>query len=301
MSKSKNLPRYISAIAMILVIFPAFFLTRYAGEAGRYVGSVIYMFVAIWGVFEFLTALKFTKATSIITAILAIVPFFILPFGPLKEIYKYDDQDFAINLKKLLTWIPFVYILGISFLPMAYEFRKMKSSGKMFTRQMAIMFSLLIVATFLKTLFITNTTNIATVFFFIGIAIISDTMGFFGGMLFGKKWFKGKKLAPKISPKKTWAGFIVGFFFSFIFAIILGYYGKIWALINVNQWLISVVMAFILSIISPLGDLLFSAIKRQEDIKDFSNLIPGHGGIFDRIDAMSLVTFISSVIFITFT
>ena len=301
MSKSKNLPRYISAIAMILVIFPAFFLTRYAGEVGRYTGSVIYMLVAIWGVFEFLTALKFTKAASIITAIMAIVPFFILPLGPLKEIYKYDDQDFAINLKKLLTWIPFVYILGISFIPMAYEFRKMKDSGKMFTRQMAITFSLLIVATFLKTLFITNTTNIATVFFFIGIAIISDTMGFFGGMLFGKKWFNGKKLAPKISPKKTWAGFVVGFFFSTIFAIVLGYYGKIWALIHVNQWLISVVMALILSAVSPLGDLLFSAIKRQEDIKDFSNLIPGHGGIFDRIDAMSLVTFISSIIFITFT
>jgi phosphatidate cytidylyltransferase len=107
------------------------------------------------------------------------------------------------------------------------------------------------------------------------ITISMDTGAWFFGKNFGKR-----KLWPEISPKKTLEGFYGGMLTS----AILGSFT--WAyLFNNYQWYYSVIFA-LCGAASQVGDLVQSKIKREFGIKDSSNLIPGHGGIYDRIDSL---------------
>lgn len=120
--------------------------------------------------------------------------------------------------------------------------------------------------------------------FIIGIlgSIAADTFALFAGLLWGKK-----KLIPAISPKKTIAGSIGSFVGS---AIALVIYGLILHYAGLMAQPVSVIHFAILGVImggtSQIGDLSASAMKRYCGIKDFGNLIPGHGGILDRFDSM---------------
>tara|TARA_B100000787_G_C16163141_1_gene282493 strand:+ start:669 stop:1331 length:663 start_codon:yes stop_codon:yes gene_type:complete len=106
------------------------------------------------------------------------------------------------------------------------------------------------------------------------VAIMSDI----GGLVFGKT-FKGKKLT-KISPNKTISGSIG----SFIFALLLIplFYGK---LMDYN-FLILILITILISLTSQLGDLFISYLKRKANVKDTSDLLPGHGGFLDRVDGI---------------
>tara|TARA_B100000767_G_scaffold21622_1_gene19343 strand:- start:136 stop:714 length:579 start_codon:yes stop_codon:yes gene_type:complete len=106
------------------------------------------------------------------------------------------------------------------------------------------------------------------------VAIMSDL----GGLIFGKI-FKGKKLT-KISPNKTISGSIGSFIFSLLLIPI--FYKS-----QIDQNLLSLyLITIILSLISQLGDLFISLLKRKANVKDTSDLLPGHGGILDRIDSL---------------
>lgn len=110
----------------------------------------------------------------------------------------------------------------------------------------------------------------------------TDTLAYITGMLCGKHKFS------KISPKKSIEGCIGGVLGSLIFTlaytvIINNYYNY-----EISYYYIAIV-AIILSIIGQIGDLAASTIKREAGIKDFSNLIPGHGGILDRMDSIMFV------------
>ena len=106
------------------------------------------------------------------------------------------------------------------------------------------------------------------------VAILSDL----GGLVFGKI-FKGKKLT-KISPNKTISGSIGSFIFS-LFLIPFFYKDLI------DQNLLSILLiTIIISLISQLGDLFISLLKRKAKVKDTSDLLPGHGGVLDRVDGI---------------
>ena len=106
------------------------------------------------------------------------------------------------------------------------------------------------------------------------VAILSDI----GGLIFGKI-FKGKKLT-KISPKKTISGSIGSFVFSL--SLIPFFYNNFIK----NDFLILILITIIISLISQLGDLFISYLKRKAKVKDTSNILPGHGGFLDRIDGI---------------
>lgn len=114
---------------------------------------------------------------------------------------------------------------------------------------------------------------------FITIICVSTDIG---GYIFGKT-FQGPKLT-KISPKKTYSGMLGGFLFS----IIIGYYYVSSSLISgpIEFTLNVFIFVFIISLISQLGDILISYFKRLSNIKDTGKIIPGHGGMLDRIDGM---------------
>lgn len=113
-------------------------------------------------------------------------------------------------------------------------------------------------------------------------AWISDVGGFFAGRLFGKH-----KLCPNISPKKTIEG-AAGSFILNVFAMLL--FGFLFQSYYANKVQVSflslLLIGFFGTILSILGDLSFSLIKRSCHIKDFSEIIPGHGGILDRFDSV---------------
>ena len=111
-------------------------------------------------------------------------------------------------------------------------------------------------------------------------AIVSDTFALFGGRLFGKH-----KLAPHISPKKTIEGLISGLLFGTASGVGVHYILVAFSRNIIPLW--AVIVASLLSAIAgAFGDLAASAVKREAGIKDYSNLIPGHGGILDRVDSV---------------
>lgn len=112
------------------------------------------------------------------------------------------------------------------------------------------------------------------------ITIMTDTFAYIGGLLIGKT-----KLLEAISPKKTIEGMIVGTFFGTFIATT---FYKVVIDPNIALYVIILITLF-LSVLGQFGDLLFSAIKRYFGKKDFSNLIPGHGGILDRFDSVIFV------------
>ena len=107
------------------------------------------------------------------------------------------------------------------------------------------------------------------------ITAATDTCAYLVGSTIGKH-----KVAPKISPKKTIEGCVGGSLFGTILPSIYYVY-----FIGDKPWIVVIIMTLIISIMGQLGDLFFSKMKRENEIKDFSNLIPGHGGALDRIDS----------------
>jgi phosphatidate cytidylyltransferase len=122
------------------------------------------------------------------------------------------------------------------------------------------------------------------------IAFSSDTMAYFAGSYFGKH-----KLIPDISPNKTIEGSIGGIIGAVIGGLI---FNKIFLLMTNLQMILLV--AILGSIISQFGDLIESKIKRQLKIKDFGNIIPGHGGIVDRLDSILMLTVYMAIFINTF-
>lgn len=102
----------------------------------------------------------------------------------------------------------------------------------------------------------------------------SDTFAYLSGRAFGKR-----KLFESVSPKKTWEGFIGGAVLTLTFSIALSYFFHIPLSVNLA-------LAFLTVVFGTLGDLVESMLKRQYGIKDSGNILPGHGGVLDRFDAL---------------
>lgn len=106
----------------------------------------------------------------------------------------------------------------------------------------------------------------------------ADVGAYFSGRAFGKR-----KLAPHVSPGKSWEGVYGGLLLSLLIAAVVGFV-RGW---SGTQMLLGLIGAAIVVFISVVGDLTESMFKRQSGIKDSSNLLPGHGGVLDRIDSLT--------------
>jgi len=116
--------------------------------------------------------------------------------------------------------------------------------------------------------------------YLLSITILTDTFAYLIGRLIGEH-----KMSPTISPNKSWEGAVAGLIGGSSVSIII--YANLVGNLNLKV----VIVTIILSIIGQIGDLVYSKIKRENGIKDFSNIMPGHGGILDRIDSLSFVVF----------
>ena len=121
---------------------------------------------------------------------------------------------------------------------------------------------------------------------FFSMVWINDTGAYLVGVSIGKR-----KLFPRISPKKSWEGFIGGIIFTLILAYVVSFFTTDLVIVDL------MVMALLISIFGTLGDLVESMLKRSHNIKDSGDLLPGHGGILDRFDAL---TFAAPLVYMYF-
>ena len=122
--------------------------------------------------------------------------------------------------------------------------------------------------------------GLAVCAFLLGVVWATDIFAYFVGKNVG-----GPKLAPRVSPNKTWSGFLGGVFFAVLAGLLVAWaYRAQGFLPAVPWWLVPV--AVVLSVVSQLGDLFESWVKRRSGAKDSGRIIPGHGGIMDRIDGL---------------
>lgn len=170
---------------------------------------------------------------------------------------------------------------------------KVTKDKKDFSRNLMI-FGVFYIASFafgLGRIFSSKLDGAELVLFVCAVVWATDIFAYFTGRAVG-----GPKLAPKISPNKTWAGLIGGIFGAVVIASILSMpQFKIDNFAGVSVYLIAFIGA-VLALFDQIGDLMISAIKRYYGVKDTGNIIPGHGGLLDRIDGLMLSTIVFAII-----
>lgn len=245
--------------------------------------AAVISFFSCTAVYEILNATGFIKHKSIS----AISLIFSLGF-PLFLCYNKSEE--------LLHIVAFLFIMAM-FCAMLFNHKKVK-----FEEMTLISFiSVCIPASFATLAFFKfryPEHGIFFVVFVLAVTWISDAGAYFAGTALGKH-----KLCPSVSPKKTWEGFFGGVISAAVSAVVLGYGYQLWDYIFTGEChfkpdiLVFAVTGLISSVLGVLGDLSASLLKRQHDIKDFGNLLPGHGGVMDRFDS---VLFVSPFIYLVF-
>ena len=170
----------------------------------------------------------------------------------------------------------FMFFLSLIFLISIYEWLKITKKINIFKIIGAIFISFSIYSAYL----LRNEQGIYVFLFIIFISILTDL----GGYIFGKT-FKGPKLT-KISPNKTYSGAIGSFLISIIGGLI--YFNLLIEdiLLNKEPYITIFIFIFLISLISQLGDLIISFFKRTANLKNTGKILPGHGGLLDRIDGI---------------
>ena len=252
--------RILSAIMMLLIFIPIFVI------GGNLYNAAIYI-VSLLALAEFISVKNSKKEIPLVIRILSFIAYSFLIFSNVDS----SSMIFSIDYR-ILSGIFFIFLIPT----LIYHNRSLYSINDAFyliggILFFGISFSLMIV--------VRNISLNVLVYLFL-IAIFSDTYAYITGSLIGSR-----KLLEVVSPTKTIEGLIGGIFFG-TFVPTMYYITVIDSQFNL---LLLVFITLFLSVLGHLGDLSFSLIKRYFDKKDFSNLIPGHGGILDRFDSIIFI------------
>lgn len=247
--------RVISAIIALIIVIPLILIGGYA----YYVGVGL---ISIIGYYELLKLRSKEKEVPKPIALLALVTYLCIVMSGVSKV-----DNFVIDYRL------FVLNILVCFLPLISVDRKKYDCNDAaflfaFTMFLSIAFNFLIVI---------RNMSIYYLIYTLLITIMSDTFAHFFGTKIGKI-----KLCPKVSPNKTLEGMIGGTIFGTFFGVMI-----FKTFINVNaNLLIVIVCSLALSLVAQFGDLVFSSIKRKYDVKDYGNIMPGHGGVLDRLDSI---------------
>ena len=227
-----------------------------------YVLIAFFLFV---GVYECIRMVKFGKGWEMF----AVAPIVFLVFYRFSKRYFQQGFFFDFNLSEILA-LSLILIAVVTLFRFKDELNF--DSGKLIFTVIytALPFSF---ALGLPTFSVTDNSFTLEVFFLFILIWSSDSFAYFSGRLFGKH-----KMAPKISPKKTWEGFAGGV----ILTLVLSFFIEKFHADLRGNWMI---VGLLVSVFAPLGDLVESQLKRNFGVKDSGNIIPGHGGILDRLDS----------------
>ncbi len=248
--------RIISALVMLIIFIPLVII-------GKIPYAILMLLLGMIALHELL---KLRKDLPILVIVVAHL------FTALLILYNFLFNNLIIAIDyNILLLIPLIYLLLLVFI----------NNQKKYNYKDAfylIAITLFIGLAFNNLIYIRNL-GIYNLIYLFTITILTDTFAY----LIGKK-FGHHKIAPQISPNKSFEGSLAGSLMGTIGGTLVYVF-----LISKKNILMIVVLTLFLSIIGQLGDLVKSSIKRNEKIKDFSNLIPGHGGILDRLDSIIFV------------
>mgnify|MGYP003340416745 CR=1 FL=1 len=241
--------RILSALVMLIVFLSSMFLF-----SGRYFSFVIYI-SSLLALYEWSKLLYFKSHEKMIFLVISMALIY------------YIDQQLNSEDSRLILLIASVFWLCIAPLFLIFKINLKNFLFSSFIGWVLVM-PLIISLNYLIEL------SPWVVLLVLSTIWLADSSAYFFGKQFGKR-----KLAPSISPGKTWEGFLGALFVVSLFSIAMTYFGF------VNSYMCILFFNLIL-ILSVEGDLFESYIKRMAKVKDSGDLIPGHGGVLDRIDSL---------------
>jgi phosphatidate cytidylyltransferase len=258
------LKRFISAMIGLVLFFAIIFLPPYV------FGTVIFI-IAVIAIHEYNNCLKKAGFNNYRAAVY--LPAFVILF----TVYKFEKGiDTLLSIKYVTAASLVFFIILIT----TYIFTHQKHNLK---DVYSTVFGMAYLAPLFCTLVAVRYFSYGNyhIYLAFGGAWMTDTFAYYAGKLFGKK-----KLIPLISPNKTKAGAIGGLIGTTVCTVVYGYIMNENVYANEINMIVFVVLGVMLAGFSQIGDLIASAIKRQAKIKDFGNLMPGHGGALDRFDSV---------------
>ena len=253
--------RIISALLLIIVFVPFLVI-------GELPFAIFMSILSIFGLYELLKVRESRKEFPILLKLFAFLLTIYFCLYNTDSIEFYNKVDY-----RVMAFIIFLFIVPMVFINNS---KKYNLNDALF-----LIGSVLFIGFSFNLIIIIRNYDLEYIIYLLLITTITDTFALFTGSLIGKH-----SLCPKISPKKTIEGLVGGVLMGTFTAT--AFYNTVISS-NVSLLLI-IIITLLLSLIGQLGDLVFSSIKRYYDVKDFSNVIPGHGGILDRFDSLIFVS-----------
>lgn len=208
-----------------------------------------------------------------------------------------------------IAWTVFVLLVATGVL---WEWNKLsrKIAASWWARALWLVAGVVYVGTAAEMLLTLRAHGIKSVLFPVSAVIATDIGAYFAGRTFG-----GPKIAPKVSPSKTWSGLVGGAFGAGLIFCIARYQARLQSIADlddyvrrhgtVDDWYVmpmptviggGIAIGLLIAIIAQTGDFFESWMKRRAGVKDSGHLIPGHGGLFDRVDGLLAVLFVAGIL-----
>ena len=294
--------RILTGLIIVIVLTSAFLLREFT----MYAFDAFVLFLSIISAYEFSKLLKKFNYynNNLVSMVYPVLSYGLFLLSLLTQMKLY--LAVIIQVALLILSVLFVFIYGVLFKKQTDNEIKTRNLHTRldkfsFNKSVHTLFTLLYPSVLLFPLYLLNhigqiglytnelhTSNIGliTLIFALLIPVITDTFSMLCGSL-----FKGKKLCPKLSPNKTISGAIGGIFFAVLISVCVflivdstNAFSALISSINLQLWHI-ILLAFVASLACQCGDLFESYIKRRANVKDSGDILPGHGGILDRIDS----------------
>ncbi len=247
--------RLLSGIVLVVLAVVVLYL-------GGYVTGAAVLLLSIGGMFELLRIYKQHNTLLGFAGYAAVVAYYLMLF--------FDFRQYLL----------FMFIVAILVILAIYVFAYPKYTDKDI---MAVIFGFFYTSFMLSYVYeirILKNGGILVIMIFI-CSWVNDTLAYCAGVTMGKH-----KMSPKLSPKKSIEGLVGGLLGSAVVGGVYGFFFDKYVYVIDNSVAVFAIIGFAGAIVAVIGDLTASAIKRNNDIKDYSNLIPGHGGILDRFDSI---------------
>ena len=284
--------RIITALVAIAGIFPFFWFSAPLGndQPLQYLFPLLIAGIAFISVFELLRCIGLEKNYWLAVPLYVAALFF-----PIFARVMYANRGEFLRAGILVALVFLVYFFSVLVFSYGKDPNATLVDEQLKTGRIALAFmtALYIIGAYSAIILLRDIPGVGKFIYLIPFVFgwVTDTFAYFTGRVFGKH-----KLIPAVSPKKTVEGAIGGAVCCAIVSVVYGFViGKHFEGVAPN-YIVLALCGLIIAVVSQIGDLVMSAIKRQYGIKDYGKLLPGHGGLLDRFDSCMAVTVVLALI-----